>query len=45
MSDRVRRQRRSIIERIARIAFTFVVLNVSAVAGLLAVTFRRKVWR
>jgi hypothetical protein len=45
MSDRVRRGRRNLVERAARIAFTFVVMNVAAVAGLLAVTFRRKVWR
>jgi hypothetical protein len=44
MSDRKRPQR-SALERAARIAFTFVVMNVCAVTGLLAVTFRRKVWR
>jgi hypothetical protein len=36
------------LERVARVAFTFVVLNCSAVAGLLAALLprsRRKVWR
>ncbi len=37
--------RRSAFDRAARIAFAFVVLNYSAVAGLLALGFRRKVWR
>jgi len=38
-------RRYSAIERAARIAFAFVVLNCSAVAGLLALGFRKKVWR
>jgi len=38
-------RRQSAIARAARIAFAFVVLNCSAVAGLLAVGFGRKVWR
>jgi len=33
------------LERAARIAFTFMVLNCSAVAGLIAALSRRKVWR
>ncbi len=33
------------LERAARVAFTFVVLNCSAVAGLIAALTRRKVWR
>lgn len=44
MSERARR-RRNLLQRAARIAYTFVVMNVSAVSGLLAVTFRRNVWR
>lgn len=35
----------SVIQRAARIAFTFVVMNSSAVAGLLAAVLRKKVWR
>lgn len=37
--------RRGIFERAARVAFTFVVMNVSAVAGLGLALFGRKVWR
>ena len=33
------------VERAARVAFTFVVLNCSAVAGLVAALARRRVWR
>lgn len=33
------------LERAARLAFTFVILNCSAVAGLFAALSRRKVWR
>jgi hypothetical protein len=32
-------------ERVARVAFTFVMMNVSAVAGLLALRRGREVWR
>ena len=35
----------SLINRAARLAFTFVVLNYSAVAGLVAAITRKKVWR
>lgn len=45
MSDRSRPRRPSVVQRAARIAYTFVVMNVAAVAGLVAVAFRRKVWR
>ena len=37
--------RRSLIERAAQVAFTFVVMNTSAVAGLVAALLRTKVWR
>ena len=37
--------RRSLINRAAKVAFTFVVMNASAVAGLVAALFGRKVWR
>jgi len=33
------------VNRAARVAFTFVVLNYSAVAGLVAALGRKKVWR
>jgi hypothetical protein len=33
------------LDRVARIAFTFMVLNCSAVAGLVAALSRRRVWR
>jgi hypothetical protein len=32
------------LERLARVAFTFVAMNYAAVAGLLAALQRRKVW-
>lgn len=35
----------AMIQRASRIAFTFLVLNISAVAALIAVTKRKKVWR
>ena len=34
-----------IVNRAARVAFTFVMLNYSAVAGLFAALARKKVWR
>jgi hypothetical protein len=37
--------RPSFIERAARIAFTFIVMNYSAVAGLVAAMLGKKVWR
>jgi hypothetical protein len=37
--------RQSLLERAARIAFTFVVLNCSAVVGLWSALTRKKVWR
>jgi hypothetical protein len=33
------------VERAARVAFTFLVLNYSAVAGLVAALIGKKVWR
>jgi len=33
------------VDRAARLAFTFLVLNYSAVAGLVAALTRKKVWR
>jgi hypothetical protein len=35
----------SLVNRAARIAFTFVVMNCSAVMGLVAALGRKKVWR
>jgi len=35
----------ALIKRTSRIAFTFLMMNSSAVAGLVAITFRKKVWR
>jgi biofilm PGA synthesis N-glycosyltransferase PgaC len=35
----------SLADRVARLAFTFVVLNYSAVAGMIAAVTRKKVWR
>jgi hypothetical protein len=37
--------RPSIVERSARIAFMFLVLNCSAVVGLWSMLTRKKVWR
>jgi hypothetical protein len=36
---------RAIVQRTSRIAFAFLVMNSSAVAGLVVVTLRKKVWR
>jgi len=33
------------IERLARVAYMFLLMNYSAVAGLIAALTRRKVWR
>lgn len=35
----------SVLERVARVAFAFVVMNYSAVAAAVAAAMRRKVWR
>jgi hypothetical protein len=34
-----------VVERLARISFTFVVMNAAAVNGLLALSLGRRVWR
>ncbi len=34
-----------IVDRAARVAFTFVVMNYAAVAGLFAALRRRRIWR
>jgi hypothetical protein len=39
------RRRTSFVERAARVAFTFLVMNCSAVAGLGAILLRKDVWR
>ena len=33
------------VKRVARVAYTFVMLNYSAVAGLLALGRRRRLWK
>jgi len=33
------------VERVARVAFTFVVMNYAAVAAAVAVVSKRRVWR
>jgi len=37
--------RQALVNRLARIAFTFLMMNYSAVAGLFSAMMRRKVWR
>ncbi len=41
----MRERKRSLVERLARVAFTFVVMNYSAVVGAVAALRGRKVWR
>ncbi len=36
---------RRLLERLARVSFTFVMMNYAAVAGLVAAVRGRKVWR
>ena len=43
MPDQSRRP--SLLDRAARVAFTFVVMNSAAVVALVSILFRRKVWR
>jgi hypothetical protein len=38
-------RRRSPVERLARVAFAFIVMNASAVEALFAVLLKKKVWR
>jgi hypothetical protein len=45
MSERTGVRQVSLVERAACIAFTFLMMNCSAVAGLVAVLLRKKVWR
>jgi hypothetical protein len=45
MRNREHPRHRSLVDRLARVAFTFVVLNCSAVVGLVSALARRKVWR
>jgi len=44
MPDGAHALRASLVDRVARIAFTFVVLNCSVVIGLFAALGKRKVW-
>ena len=39
------RKRSSAFARLARVSYVFLVMNYSAVAGLLSAITRRKVWR
>lgn len=41
----IRTRPRRLLQRAARVAYTFLVMNYSAVAGLVAAVTRRKVWR
>jgi hypothetical protein len=45
MRDPAAPRRPALVKRLARIAFTFLVMNYSAVAGLFSAVLRRKVWR
>jgi hypothetical protein len=45
MRERQPAHRLSLVDRAARVAFTFVVMNCSAVMGLLAAVAGKKVWR
>lgn len=36
---------RPLVQRLARVTFAFLMMNCSAVAGLLSAITRRKVWR
>ena len=45
MPDPTPLRRASVVERAARVAFTFIVMNYAAVAGVVSALVRRKVWR
>ncbi|HJZ74194.1 MAG TPA: hypothetical protein VKE51_20785 [Vicinamibacterales bacterium] len=45
MPERRSPGRSSLVDRMARVAFTFIVMNCSAVVGLVSALARRKVWR
>lgn len=34
-----------IIQRLARVSYTFVMMNAAAVSGLVSLSFGRRVWR
>jgi hypothetical protein len=34
-----------VVQRIARVAYAFVMMNAAAVSGLIAIGFGRRVWR
>ena len=34
-----------LIQRLARVSFTFVMMNMAAVSGLVALSFGKRVWR
>jgi hypothetical protein len=34
-----------VVQRIARVAYAFVMMNAAAVTGLIAIGFGRRVWR
>lgn len=34
-----------LVQRLARLSFTFVMMNAAAVSGLLALGFNKRVWR
>lgn len=40
-----RRAPKSVVARVARVAFAFLVMNCAAVAGLLSALTKRNVWR
>jgi hypothetical protein len=40
-----RRQAKPLLDRLASVAFAFLVMNYAAVAGLAAAITRRRVWR
>jgi hypothetical protein len=44
MPERQHAHRPSLLDRMARVAFTFVVMNCSAVMGVFAALGKRKVW-
>jgi hypothetical protein len=45
MRDPRSRQVPALVNRLARIAFTFLMMNYSAVAGAFSAVARKKVWR
>jgi hypothetical protein len=45
MPDRRSARQSSLLDRMARVAFTFIMMNYSAVVGFVSAVTRRKVWR